>query len=333
MKNDLIERYIYAVTRHLPLKMRSDVAKELDSLIADMLAERCGDIQPAEKDIRVVLTKLGTPEELAAKYSGDENRAFISGTYFLVYKRILKIVLPIASAGIAFASILTLGLEWDATLNPYALFGKAVGQIFGGIVGGVIQAFAIITVIFALLERKKVVFNDGDALSNLPPVPKAKAQIKPSEPIAGMIWCVIAAVFFLGFPQLAGAWTESTGWVPIFVPSVIRSFWFFIVLWAVLGITRESVKLIEGQYTKRLAVVAIFCDVLTAISAAVVFLNGKIMNPEFVSNITELLVGEGGDAISVLFVNFNLFLLGIVFFALILDLTTTTVKAWKYSKN
>lgn len=333
MKNDLIERYIYAVSRHLPVKMRDDVQKELDSLIADMLSERCGDIQPTEKDIRIVLTELGTPEELAAKYSGDENHALISGSYFLIYKRILKIVLPIAVAGIAFASVLALCLEWDTTLSPWVLFGKAIGQTLGGIIGGAVQAFAMITFIFAVFERKKVVFHDGDVLSHLPPVPKVKEQIKPYEPIAGMIWCVIAAVFFLGFPQIAGVWTDETGWIPAFAPSVIRSFWFLIVLWAALGIARESVKLIDGQYTKRVAVVTVICNILTAIGAAIVFLNERIMNPEFISRMGEWFMdaGESGGAPVRIFASFNLMFLGIILFALILDAAATTVKALKYS--
>jgi hypothetical protein len=333
MKNDLIKRYIYAVTRYLPIKIRDDVRKELDSLIADMLAERCGDIQPVEKDVRIILIELGTPEELAAKYSGNENNALISGSYFLVYKRVLKIVLPIVAAGITVASILALCLEWDAALNPWVLFGEAIGRTLEGVIGGGIQAFAVITFIFAVLERKKTVFNDGDALSHLPPVPKTNVQIKPYEPIAGMIWCVILAVVFLGFPQIAGPWIEGTGWIPVFAPSVIRSFWILIVLWSVLGIVRESVKLLDGQYTKRLAVVTVVCNILTAISAAIVFLNEKIMNPEFVHYIGGWFTdaGEPGRAPLEIFTKFNLVFLGIVLFALILDASVTTVKALKHS--
>jgi hypothetical protein len=331
MKNDLIERYIYAVTRHLPLKMRSDVEKELDGLISDMLEERCGDILPSEKDIRVVLTELGTPGELAAKYSGTENQSLISGIYFLIYKRVLKIVLPIAAVGIAFAGVLALFLEWEPAPNPYLLFGQVIGQIFGGIIGGAIQAFAIITIIFVILERKKVVFNDGDMFSHLPPIPQKNARIKPHEPIISMIWSVFAAVLFLGFPQIMGMWLEGVGWVPIFITSVIRSFWPLIVLWAVLGITREAVKLIEGQYTKRLVIVAVITDILTMISSAIVFLNTTIMNPDFVSHIHDFLVGEG-IAISGLFVHFNLLLLGIIFFALIIDIVNISVKTWKYNR-
>ena len=56
--NDLIERYLYAITRHLPSAQRSDVAEELRTLISDMLDERCGSLPPTAKDVRVVLTEL-----------------------------------------------------------------------------------------------------------------------------------------------------------------------------------------------------------------------------------------------------------------------------------
>ena len=78
MNNDLIQRYIYAVVRYLPLKSHVEVEKELESLISEMLEERCGDIAPTEKDVRIVLLELGSPEELAEKYGGDESRSLIS---------------------------------------------------------------------------------------------------------------------------------------------------------------------------------------------------------------------------------------------------------------
>lgn len=62
MTNDLIERYIYAVTKRMPNKYKKDVSDELRTLIEDMLDERCGNLTKSEKDIQVVLTKLGTPD-------------------------------------------------------------------------------------------------------------------------------------------------------------------------------------------------------------------------------------------------------------------------------
>ena len=65
--NDLIERYLYAITRRLPAKQCADVAEELRTLISDMLDERCGNLPPTAKDVRVVLTELGTPGEVVRK--------------------------------------------------------------------------------------------------------------------------------------------------------------------------------------------------------------------------------------------------------------------------
>ena len=78
MKNDLIERYIYAVTKRLPQKVQKDISDELRTLIDDMLAERCGELVPEEKDIRVVLTELGTPEELYEKYNPDNGETVLT---------------------------------------------------------------------------------------------------------------------------------------------------------------------------------------------------------------------------------------------------------------
>ena len=85
MKNDLIERYIYAVTKRLPQKVQKDISDELRTLIDDMLVERCGELVPEEKDIRVVLTELGTPEELYEKYNPDNKKCLIGSPYYSTY--------------------------------------------------------------------------------------------------------------------------------------------------------------------------------------------------------------------------------------------------------
>lgn len=76
-KNDLIERYIYAVTKHMKTAMQKDVAKELETIIQDMLEERCEDVIPTEHDVKVILTELGTPAELASKYKGETQDCLI----------------------------------------------------------------------------------------------------------------------------------------------------------------------------------------------------------------------------------------------------------------
>ena len=335
MNNDLIARYIYAVTSQLPYKMRDEVQKELDSLIADMLLERCGDIVPIDKDIKIILMELGSPDELAFEYSGEERRALISGPYFLTYKRALKIALFITIPTFILLNILTFFTKGNFQISGYELFVKMLNLIVTGIISGAIHVFAGATFLFAVLERKKVALSDLDAkLSSLPPVPAKAARIKLFEPIFAISWSFIMALLFLNFPQVAGVWNKETGWISLFVIPVLRSFWIFIILWAVLGIAKEIMKCIEGQYTIRLAVVTFVCNIAIAICAVIIFMNDKIMNPEFISRISEIFASSDKIAnipVSI-FANFNLFLVCGVLFALVLEMVVTTVKALKYKQ-
>ena len=114
MNNDLIERYIYAVTKRLPGKTREDVARELRTLIEDMLKERCGEVTPSDKDIRVVLTELGTPNELYEQYAGDGKRCLIGPPYYTTYVFVMKIVLICVAFGMTLSAV----LGFPLTITP-----------------------------------------------------------------------------------------------------------------------------------------------------------------------------------------------------------------------
>ncbi|MCL2655496.1 MAG: hypothetical protein FWD65_07400, partial [Coriobacteriia bacterium] len=188
--NDLIARYIYAVTRYLPEKTRADVDQELDGLISDMLSERCGDVTPTDKDIRIVLIELGSPEELAAKYSGEEGGALISGGYFILYKRILRFLLPVVALAVAASGAFSTIFNRKLGGNPLIFAGTLFGQTIGGALAGAFQAFAILTIIFALFEHWQVRIDQGDFISRLRPVPKDRERIKPFRFVFGMFWSV-----------------------------------------------------------------------------------------------------------------------------------------------
>lgn len=327
MQNDFIARYIYAVTRYLPEKTRADVEKELDGLISDMLEERCTGKTPTEADIKAVLTELGTPEELAAKYSGDENKALISGAYLLLYRRIVKLVLPIAAAGLALAGLLSVFLDWNPGPDSYQYIGQTIGTVIGGAFAGAFEAFGFITIIFAIMERKKVVLKTEDMFSKLPPVPTKRAQIKTAQPIISIMWAIFGAVLLIGFPWVLGSWSQSTGWVPVFNTEVLRSFWPLILFWAALAISKDIVKLIDGRYSVRLAIVTAVTNILTMITLPIVFLNQNLMNPNFASNIGQFVHGEGVTFVFWPLQNFNVFLVTIVIFALVLETAVTAARA------
>lgn len=331
MNSELIKKYIYAVSCHLPPKAQEEVEKDLEAMIFELLDARCGDRAPTEEDIRIVLTELGSPEKLAVKYSGDENKALISGIYLLWFKKILKIILPIVAGAVALGTAITAFTKWDSTLKPTYFVAEQFAAIIYGAIEGALQAAFWILIVFIILERKNVDFSSKDFLSRLPNVPDKRAQIKIHEPILDIFWHIAAAVLFLGFPYLIGGYTEGTGWVAAFNQSYIQSVWYLVVLFAAIGIFNEIFTLTERRYSKRLALVTAISNILTGGLSALFFANSKIMNPEFDEIVISLFKLNGEEAGGYL-PPINLVLLGIIIFALLLEIGVTAFRAFRYDK-
>ena len=157
VKNDLIERYVYAVTKYMKADLKKDVSAELETIIQDMLEERCGDVMPTEHDIRVVLTELGTPAELASKYKSETQDCLIGQPYYNLYVYVLKIVTACVIGGMLLAQIM-------AAVISHTIWYIAIFRIIGGIFGGVLTGFAFVTLLFAFFYKRGI---KVEGLSNM----------------------------------------------------------------------------------------------------------------------------------------------------------------------
>ena len=332
MENNLKRRYIYAVTRHLPVKMQADVEKELDSLISDMLDERRGNNAADEQDLKDVLAELGSPEELALKYGGNERRAFISGVYFLMYKRVLLTVLPIIAAVLAVLTTLGFIIGDEPSLSVIvigmvnvAYLSHAI-QILTVTIGGVVQAFAVITIVFAVLDYRKVKIQ-GNEFFDLPAVPEAKMKISPLEPICWIAFAIATTILLLGFPQVI-AGNFGSGWVTVFNIEVLRGLWLPILAWTLLEIVAEAVKLVEGQYNMRMAAVSIVASVLQMVCVVIVFGNSDIMNPEILNHIGNfgITILNLGGQFNNLLMRPNMIIMAVIIVILIWEIVEIAVK-------
>ena len=131
VKNDLIDRYIYAVTKHMKSAMKKDVAAELETIIQDMLEERCGDVTPTERDIKVVLTELGTPAELSSKYKGETQDCLIGQPYYSLYVYVLKIVRQWGNA--ACSNYGSINIAYDLVYSDLSYYWRNFGRYIDGI--------------------------------------------------------------------------------------------------------------------------------------------------------------------------------------------------------
>lgn len=123
------------------------MAAELETIIQDMLEERCEDVIPTERDIKVVLTELGTPDELASKYKGETQDCLIGQPYYSLYVYVLKIVTACISGGMLLAQIM-------AALTSHTIWYIAIYRTIGGIFGGILTGFAFVTLLFAFFYKR-----------------------------------------------------------------------------------------------------------------------------------------------------------------------------------
>ncbi|MCL2350550.1 MAG: hypothetical protein FWC67_03610 [Defluviitaleaceae bacterium] len=339
MENNLKNRYIYAVTRHLPSKIQADVKQELDGLINDMAQAKNGNMGgfPSEQTIREVLTELGSPEELALKYHGGEQKSLIGGTYFLTYKLVLRTVLPIIAAILAALAIASLFIGDAAFSVSFGTFGNNIdATLFARIlqvpaiaIGGVLQAFAVITIIFAILSYNKTKISSGK-LSDLPEIPTERLRISPLEATIGIIVSVATTVLFLVFPHIIGIMTDFQ-WIPAFDVGIIRSMWMLILIWGVLELGAEIAKLVEGRYTPRLALLSVIANVIGAILAVVIFSNPDIVNPDFVAHM--LYQGQNIEILSWGFDNIlsrpNIMIMAVILVVLSIETIDIIIKAFQ----
>ena len=327
MKNDLIERYVYAVTKYMKADLKKDVSAELETIIQDMLEERCGDVMPTEHDIRVVLTELGTPAELASKYKSETQDCLIGQPYYNLYVYVLKIVTACVIGGMLLAQIM-------AAVISHTIWYIAIFRIIGGIFGGVLTGFAFVTLLFAFFYKRGIkVEGLSNGIDNLPPVPQKTNQISKADSIIGIIFSVIFTLVFLVCPQIICIAFVKNGvsvYEPLFNLEYIRQTWYLILAFGILGVAKDSVRLIDGSYTKRVMLTTMITNIIDGALTTIWLLNDKVMNQDFFDGI-EYLFGKDAEVISQVFIHFNMVFLAIILFALTIDCIETVVKTVKYS--
>jgi len=271
---DMIDRYVFAVTRRLPASQQADVDRELRSLIEDMLnaQERQGAARTS--DIEAVLMELGNPWELASNYRGKK-RYLIGPDHYDLYEMIVKIVVGATGLGIIIA------LMVGYVFNPPETVFSTIGNFIGTVVSALFQAFAWVTIVFAIAER----YNDRNEankqvawkVSDLPEVPVHTKRFSKAESIAGIICLVIFFMILNAAPSLfsMGIYTGEVWIAPVFNPEVFRKVLVLFNITIALAICVEFVKLYFGQYSPRLAVVMIGIKTVTfAISLYIIGASG-----------------------------------------------------------
>lgn len=144
-KGNLIDRYVMEVGRRLNDKQRADVQLELRSSLQDALEERGLDAERKEDEAKIVelLREFGRPSQVSAGYGarmhliGPELQPF----YWMVLRLNALVISIVHLTGLVIAVV------------NQTNFGTALVSAMGNLVNSFLVSFAIVTIIFAVLER------------------------------------------------------------------------------------------------------------------------------------------------------------------------------------
>lgn len=324
---EMIERYIYQVTKHLTVN-RKDIEKELQTLIYDMLEDRTHGSDVTNDDIDAVLLDLGNPSEMADKYRSI-HQFLIGPELFPRYLFVLKIVLGATLLGICVVTLLD--YITNTSSNWYQFFGDLVGNNFSGL----LSSFASVTIIFAIFEWRGVKLKELTEpwkVSSLPPVPVKEASIPIGEAIIGIIFTTLVMILFIMAPQVLGMYfirNGSTTAIPIFnldqFPVVLP---LFLTVMG-LGVLKHLWELIERKYSLRYGIFTTVINTVSTMLLIIIFTKFQIWNPIFKDQMNTVFnVGASTASIAwdMITSKFILFLV----FIYLLDTGITLYKSIKY---
>ncbi len=275
---EMIDRYIYAVTQHLPENIREDVSKELLSNIQDMLPENA-----TADQIQEILEELGNPAKLAIEYN-PERRYLIGPSIYNQYITLLKTVTGITALAMGCIAI----FAW--------LFGPADAQKPARIVADIISAFfqgALhgafwVTLVFVILERSGVYEGNSPfskkkwTLKDLPDIPDyGKKKISRVSTMVEILFTVLFVVILIFRPGVFGVMLKGSQFVPILNTDRMSTYVFGIVLLGIISLGILAWKTIYPYWSIPLAAANAGHNIASSILMLFMVNDRHIVNAEF----------------------------------------------------
>ena len=254
---NLLERYLLAVERRLPLHGRKDIVAEIRSNLMDTLEDQYApEAVLDEKQLEQELRRLGSPHSVAAGYRQSD--ALIDPRFNPIFRFFVTFIAPIVAGAVFLAGIISFALSKGE--NPFwgiwELFGNAWGAAVG-LIGTVALILVLITWLFPQLGKGKDLDfmkekNEEWSISDLPERVNETDKVHPWEPIVGIFFGIVGLLIFtVFFEDVAGIWwrvDERWNMVPLFT-TVFMAFIPWIAINIGLDLCRNALILYQRKQT------------------------------------------------------------------------------------
>ncbi|WP_405095430.1 permease prefix domain 1-containing protein [Micromonospora sp. NBC_01412] len=272
--SSLTDRYLAATLRAVPAPRREEIATELRASIEDMIEGRTGAGRDADTAEREVLTELGNPDRLAARYA-DRRLQLIGPTYYLHWQRLLRLLLTFVPA-LAGTVVGVVQATTGEDLVP------AIASGFGTAFEVAIQVTFWVTLTFAIIERADPSLRlPAWTVDQLPEVP-AKQDMTLTDIAASAALMLFTAAFLPWQHFLSWARQIDGERIPLLDPALWRSW--LPVLMAVLlaGVVFELVKYRVGRWTWPLVAVKAALDLAFSVPVVWLLAEDRLLNPDLI---------------------------------------------------
>lgn len=337
-EQEMIESYIYEVTKRVPQGTREEIRMELGGLIEDMRSEGLA--------VQEILEKLGDPAVFAGRYRED-NHYLIGPEYYDDYVWVLKIVL----IGIGISAVVSafvngiVGMESMDIAGWVNMFTFFFTELSANAVGGALGAVGAVTAVFAFLEWRKVKVKVKPekewTVFSLPDIPDKRAVISRGDSVVSIVFASIFGALLLFAPELFGAFSYKDGRFESIACVFNMEKWGNILpvflLCLAVGVVNEIIRLVTGCYCRAVMYSTIACNIIQVAGAVFLFYVFPLWNPDFTQQV-KAMAGikefSRGDILS--FWNtarFNNLIFLIVLGCCLLETGVTVYKTLKYKKG
>ncbi|MDX1414216.1 MAG: hypothetical protein R3293_08490 [Candidatus Promineifilaceae bacterium] len=248
---ELVDRYVYAVGRHLPRRGRADIETEIRSLIEDTLdgyAQKQGR-NVDEEMVVAVLQEFGKPEEVAASYRSGK-QYLVGPELFPIFKLVLTVVISVMSAFYLIGILIALGRAEDFWNTLLTIFSGRLPEYFSTMIG----ILGIIVIVFAVLERvlpEQAFVDDEDWDPTQLEKVEEPNRINRAGLIISIVFLVIFLIWFNFFPRFVGIYVfadKDSGFISVLVDGY-QALMPWINLWWIASILLKVLTLRQGRWT------------------------------------------------------------------------------------
>ncbi|MET7835393.1 hypothetical protein GA0070622_4530 [Micromonospora sediminicola] len=284
--SSLTDRYLAATLRTVPAPRRAELAEELRASIADMIDDRTAGGQDHASAEREVLTEMGNPEQLAARYS-DRTLQLIGPRYYLLWWRVLRMLLTWIPA---IVGVVTGVVKATVGGEP----GAAIGAGIASALQTAVQIAFWVTLSFAVLERTRTPLGLPEWTVDQLPEETHDRQISQPDSVASVVFLLGTVGVLVG--QHFQHWASGDGSrLPVLDPA-LWSFWLpalIVVLLATVGL--EIAKYRSGRWTWPLVAVNALLNLAFAAPVVWLLLTDRMLNPDLVERFAWLREGGADD--------------------------------------